>query len=181
AHHGGVGGRRILARRRNFVWEPGFRLDHRRRRDHETIALQRAVDLGKIGGLVTRRRLQHAIARQRSGDVDAGIIEAREPIGRALRRRSADWPAEAVSCELDGGGGASDALLPAFSDAGLPREQRGDVLIAGLVRHQAEDTKRNTEGREPRALRLLTLYWYQRTHATLHTQKARMQYIRAIR
>lgn len=79
AEHGAVRGRGILLRRR------GGRCCRLGRGRHggETVALQRAIDLGEIGGLVTRRCLEHRIARNGAGDVAA--IEAREANHRALR------------------------------------------------------------------------------------------------
>src|SRR4029450_9487600 len=115
----------------------------------------RAVDLRKIGRLIAWRHLQDRIARYRAGDVDA-FIEAGQPIGRGLRNRGPDRTAEGVGGDLDGGGGGEYPLLPAFGDAGLPRQQRGDILIPDLRRHQCEDAETNTEGRETRALRVVT-------------------------
>src|SRR6185312_225033 len=129
------------------------------RRHDKPVPLQRAIDFGEIRGLIARR-LQHHVARNRARDVGRGTFEACEPIGRALRRGGSDRTAKAVGSELDGGGCAGDALLPAFTDARLAREQRGDVLIAHLAGHQSEDTQRKTEGRETYAPRLLTLDWY---------------------
>ncbi len=60
-----------------------------------------------------------------------------------------------------------DAGLPALRDAGLTRQQRRDVLIADLVRHQREDTETESEGREPRALRMVTHDQHRYAHATL--------------
>jgi hypothetical protein len=122
--------------------------------DREAIALHRAVDLGKIGGLVARRRLQRRIAGNRAGDVAA--VEACEANHRALRNRGADGTGEAVSGELDRGRRGEDLLLPTLGDAGLTRQQRRNVLIAGLSRHQCEDAETDSEGREPRALRMVT-------------------------
>ena len=80
----------------------GFR---RRRRHDEAIALQRAIDLGKIGGVITRRRRDERIARHGSRDVDALIVEAGEAVGRGLRRGGSDRTAEREGCDLDGAGG----------------------------------------------------------------------------
>ena len=152
--------RGVLGRRRALGRACGFR---RRRRHDEAIAFQRAIDLGKIGGVITRRRRDERIARHGSRDVDALIVEAGQPIGRGLRRGGSDRTAERERCDLDGAGRGEHPLLPALGDAGLARQQRSNILISDLGRHQSEDAKTEAEGREPRALRLAT----QHKHCTL--------------
>src|SRR6266702_2422688 len=91
--------------------------------DVDTIALQRAVYLGKIGSLIARWRRGQRIARHRAGDVDALIIEAREPIGGGSRRRGSDRTAEREGRDVDASDGGEHAALPALGDARLPGEQ----------------------------------------------------------
>jgi hypothetical protein len=53
----------------------------------ETVALQRAIDLGKVGGLIARRRLHDRVARDRARDnVEILRVEVGKPVARALRR-----------------------------------------------------------------------------------------------
>ncbi len=168
AEHRAVRRRGIFLRRR---CRRRARFGSLRRCDRcEAITLHGAIDLGKIGGLVARRRLQRRIAADRAGDVAA--VEAREANHRALRSRSADRPGEAVGGELYGGRSREHLLLPTLRDAGLARQQRGNVLIAGLSRHQCEDAETDAEGREPRALRMVTQQKHRYAHATLTLEKS---------
>src|SRR5690348_2252270 len=124
------------------------------RGDDEAITLQGAIDRRKLGGLIATRRLQQRIARYRSGDVEALAVKAGEPVRRGLGERGSKRAAEAEGGDLDGGyRRAKHALLPALGDAGLPRQQRGDVLVAGVGGHQREDAEAEAEGRKPCALR----------------------------
>src|SRR5204862_8251195 len=116
--HGGIGGRGVfgfcVGRRRS--------VRRRRRADDETVALQRAVDLGEIGGLITRRwHDKRVAARDRAGDI--ARVEARQLIARQLRLRGADRTAEAVGGELHIGGGGGNALLPALGSTRLAGQE----------------------------------------------------------
>ncbi|GCC44567.1 hypothetical protein chiPu_0028517, partial [Chiloscyllium punctatum] len=146
--------RGILVRRSRACRLRGF--DLIRPPDDETIALQGAIDLGKIGCLIARRRRGDRIASDSAGDVGAGV-QPREQDLRVLRRGGSDRTAEAVGRDLDGADrGREDALLPALGNAGLPGQERGNILISDLGRHQCEDAKTETEERETGALRLVT-------------------------
>src|SRR6185437_10483060 len=91
-----------------------------------------------------------------------------------------DRTAKAVGGDLNGTDRGEYPLLPALADAGLPRQQRCDILIAGFGRGQCKDAKTEAEERETRALRPVTQLQHRNAHAT-HTHAIELQYIRAIR
>jgi len=114
----------------------------------EAIALQGAVDGRKLRGLVAvrhRRRCQR-IARQRTSDIGAGVVEAGEQ--KKSRPAASRWPSGRPRtrkvANLDGGGdGGSEH---AFSASARRRRaagpaNAGDVLITDLGRHQCEDAE----------------------------------------
>ena len=117
------------------------------RRHDETIAFQRAIHFREIGSLIARRRLDHLIARNRTGDV-GGWTETDALIERRLRRGRSDRPAETIGRDVDGIDGGEQVVVPALGDAWLARQPRCDVLISDFCRGQCETAKTETEERK---------------------------------
>ena len=102
----------------------------------QTIALAGAIDGRKIFSLRSADDLTERISRNRSGDVLGRCAAiAGETDRHRLRNRRSDRTGEIECRDLNGRERRADhARLPAFGDAGLARQKRGDVLIARGIR-----------------------------------------------
>ena len=172
-----VGVRGILDGRRALGWTRG--LCRRRRRHDKAVALQRAIDRREIGRLITRRRRNERIARHRTRDVDALMVEACQPIGRGLRRGRSNRTAEAERRDLNGAGRgehAASASAPPRPAGGPATMQYPDIRSRSASMRRRKDRGRRTQSARPSA-GYATQTWIRSRNA----YTIELQYIRAIR
>src|SRR5258705_9267044 len=137
--------------------------------DRLAVPLRAAIDFRKRQRRIVNARARRVPGRQR----DQVRIETRQLKAQRLRRGSADRARETESSSVNGAEGRrTNMLAPLRGDRRLPRDQRGDVLIADLGRRNGADKKAKAEGRRKDTLRPCIPYHYPRSrHATRQTQR----------
>ena len=109
-------------------------------------------------------RIDRRARRDGAGDVGIGRAQARQPIGRRLRDQAADRMRKAEGGGVDGAERRRQRMgARALRDILLADQQRGEILIADLRRHQTERQNAEAEGADTDTLRPVT----RRNHAQL--------------